>query len=198
MFSTLKAKNHKGIVPDHDVILTGLGKINVLCGENNSGKTSVFEALSRGGKFAIGKHIGDGQYLLSLFKQQLTDLDGQAGESILLTWFEYTLNTWIDEKQTFFSNEIQEYRSRLAKNQQRFQATRTSYNGRSSINRAEITFNNFLLKISNAYTPLLIPPKREINTSANIELKKAFEPNGEGILNRLFYLRNHALKSPDY
>lgn len=42
MFESLKLKEHKGIT---EVKLARLGHINVFCGKNNSGKTSLLEAI---------------------------------------------------------------------------------------------------------------------------------------------------------
>jgi AAA15 family ATPase/GTPase len=56
MYKHLKAMNHKGV---KKIVLDDLGYINILCGKNDSGKTSILEALNAStiNKRTIGRKI---------------------------------------------------------------------------------------------------------------------------------------------
>lgn len=70
MYEYIKVKNHKGL---KELILKKLGKINILCGKNNSGKTSILEALSIKDKFDIGKKLleRDRAFLEEIFYEEI-------------------------------------------------------------------------------------------------------------------------------
>ncbi|MEJ2637924.1 MAG: AAA family ATPase, partial [Calditrichia bacterium] len=65
MIKYLKCSNHKAI---KEVFLNNLGKINILCGKNNSGKTSIFEALVNDKNYGLGKRIEDVEWMTDLLE----------------------------------------------------------------------------------------------------------------------------------
>ncbi|MCI5149282.1 MAG: hypothetical protein D3916_07835 [Candidatus Electrothrix sp. MAN1_4] len=54
MYPTISIQNHKGVSAQE---LNHLGKINILCGPNSSGKSSVLEAITGSGKDPLQKKI---------------------------------------------------------------------------------------------------------------------------------------------
>ncbi len=61
MIKYLKIKNHKALVSAE---LSELGCINVICGKNNSGKTTVLEALSDSNCYGIGRKVDSVDWLV--------------------------------------------------------------------------------------------------------------------------------------
>lgn len=51
-FTHLKAKDYKGI---KEIYLSDLSQINVICGKNSSGKSSILKALVLKNSFGMGK-----------------------------------------------------------------------------------------------------------------------------------------------
>ena len=62
----------------------------------------------------------------------------------------------------------------------------------------EVLLKNFFVTIDEKYKPFLIPPKRSIAFETNIVTNEEIATNGEGIINRLFYLKNQDFKSAEY
>ncbi len=76
MIEYLSAKNHKALKYAQ---LNELGRINIICGRNNSGKTSLLEALCADKKYGIGKTIkSNEEWLSSLFKLQAESYSNPA------------------------------------------------------------------------------------------------------------------------
>jgi len=63
MINHIKLTGHKGI---ESVTLFNLGPINVICGKNNSGKSSILEAMAVRNNYGLGKEVDDS--LKDLFK----------------------------------------------------------------------------------------------------------------------------------
>ena len=193
MISTLKAKGYKGILAEHDVILSGLGKINVLCGENNSGKTSVFEALSQENTHAISKRVENIAHLESLFDGEANRWSNPSARTSK-EWFSNQIRRWKEEDREWFSDQENEFVKEL---ETLMLEPPLSRRGNGIFNFNTI-FTSFLKQTLNSYKTLLIPPKRRIQTNVKLVLNEAFRENGTGILNRLFYLKNQDLESPAY
>ncbi|MGW6291075.1 AAA family ATPase, partial [Streptomyces sp. NPDC055107] len=54
MYRYIRVRNHKGI---RDVSLSSLGQLNIICGKNNSGKTSILEAIMKPDCRLLGREI---------------------------------------------------------------------------------------------------------------------------------------------
>lgn len=97
MLEYLKVKNYKGVISD--VELCELGHINVLCGKNNSGKTSILEAIGikweNSGNFAIGRKFHK-EELTKQFDQQAEKIGTNVGEN--KRWFAQYCDENINKK----------------------------------------------------------------------------------------------------
>ncbi len=49
--------------------------------------------------------------------------------------------------------------------------------------------NSFFSKSIDFYNPILIPPKRRLEFKSNIDMTQEISPNGDGIINKLFFLK---------
>lgn len=101
MFNHLLAKNYKGI---NRIQLNDLGHINVICGKNNSGKTSTLEALNEPSKRSIGKILDSSniKWLQQLAEPQFERYHISADE---LNQFNDYLEYLSEQKTVWYSNE---------------------------------------------------------------------------------------------
>ena len=75
MLKTFSVSNYRGF---HKLELTGLGRINLLVGLNNSGKTSFLRAINRMDEFVPGMRV-DG------FHWDVADLDPETAGTMQTT-----------------------------------------------------------------------------------------------------------------
>ena len=103
MIFYLKAKKYKGI---KEVILNDLGHINVLCGKNNSGKTSILEALNTEDNTALGKKINsDSEKWINAFFAKKTGSLATPDPQIAQRWFKKYISKLIENKTVWFNDD---------------------------------------------------------------------------------------------
>jgi len=195
MINYLKVKNHKGIT---EVILKELGCINILCGKNNSGKTSILEALNSPVKMAIGKKLDSNCqiWLIELLEKRIAHLSRPNPETIK-NWFKQYILKLIDENTVWYSDEKEKIFDG-------FQKTMKSYGPLQNFNAKDSGFgftsliDEFFNYDLDKYKPILIPPKRFLETLIEIRLNQKILPDGKGIINRIFFLKNQDLNSSEY
>jgi energy-coupling factor transporter ATP-binding protein EcfA2 len=178
MFEHLKVFNHKGL---KECVLLDLGKINVICGRNNSGKTTLVEAINDSSNRDFGKRFDKEtarQIYLQIESQWRKGPD--AGGSSRYVEFLQTLL----EDRVWYSGDVQAFTTELAK----------------------LLSQDLILKrypfgsglIQPVYTSLfpdppstvLIPPKRSIELRPTIQTNSNVVPEGRGVTNRVFHLKN--------
>jgi len=191
MICYLKAKQHKGVKL---VLLENLGKINILCGKNNSGKSSILEALSTQNKFGIGKMVEGLDWLCSMFAPQANNYSTPS-PTISNNWFREHMQKLIDDNTVWYSDEWEDVKKHFIESQKQC--------GGLSRHREDIfnfnpVFNGFFEKAVKSYRPVLIPPKRNLDHQVTIETKEDLQPSGLGVVNHLFFLKNQDVKSSDY
>ena len=103
MYSYLKAKKHKGI---SEIKLEDLGHINIICGKNNSGKTSILEALNNPDKFAIGKKVESKEWLEELFAPEAERLTN-PNPNYSKKWFSEYISDTIKKQAIWYSDEYE-------------------------------------------------------------------------------------------
>lgn len=187
MIRFLKAKNHKGI---SEVTLSNLGHINIICGKNNSGKTSILEALCVKEKVAIGKEV-DAKFLEELFKPLAAPWVSPRPEDSI-RWFRQYVTKLGEDKTVWFSDEGKGIINSIHEDRKKDPVMR-SYD--FNVNTLPETF--FRKDIEN-YKPILIPPKRIVETKVKIQLDQPITPSGGGLTNRLFYLKNQDSESTHF
>jgi predicted ATPase len=189
MIKFLKVKDHKGI---SEVILSNLGHINIICGKNNSGKTSILEAIISKDKVAIGKKVEDVGWLKKLFAPQISRYSHPATQNSE-KWFEKYIRGLAENNTVWFSDEEQEITNGFRANLQTDQVMKSF--GPSVFEFRDL-IKGFFGKDSQNFRPILIPPKRNLETTVNIQTSQEITPSGGGLTNKLFYLKNQDSESP--
>lgn len=190
MIRYLNIKKHKGL---HQAQLMDLGNINVICGKNNSGKTTVLEALLDKNCYGIGKKLDDVEWLVGLFRPQAERYNDPNPRSSI-TWFRNHVTSLIQQNTIWFSDdptvipkihEAQKSDSYLRQYSQ-------------NVFQLDGVLVAFFEKSLAFYNPVLIPPKRQLEFQSNINLNQSISPTGNGIINELFFLKNQDLESDNY
>jgi predicted ATP-dependent endonuclease of OLD family len=189
MIQYLKLFNHKGI---NDIILSNLGQINVICGKNNSGKSSILEAMTMKDHYSLGKSID--QSLKELFTPHSNKY---SNPTPLQTqrWFNVLVDILQHKKEIWFDSDIK-LNSEQIKNAMKQEPSLANYD--RNIFTFDSILQQFFKSTNENYKPYLIPPKRSINFEVPISTNSEIVATGEGIINRLFFLKNQDIKSKDY
>lgn len=191
MIKHLKIYNYKGI---EEVILKNLGQLNVICGKNNSGKTSILEGLCKNENRGIGMNVESVDWLNSLFKpyaEKYTNPDPSRSKK----WFDEFANELETNKTILYSDDP-------AKNINLFTQSMKEDHYLGRYNTDTFNFNQMLnsmfsKSISNLNT-LLVPPKRNIESTITVKTDQIVTPDGNGLTNRLFYLKNQDVDSREH
>jgi AAA15 family ATPase/GTPase len=188
MIRYLKAKNHKGI---SELKLMNLGRINIICGKNNSGKTSILEAINSNDKIAIGEKIEDIESLKKNFFSYIQNFARPRPEE-LMRWFqEYTYQLIGDDTILFDDEVVEKFQKGLNND--------PHLSGYTNLNvNFNALFNDFFQKERNYFKPILIPPKRTLEPEVKISLGQSVTPAGTGLNNKLFYLKNQVVESAEF
>jgi hypothetical protein len=191
MINFLKIKNHKAL---NHAQMAGLGNINVICGKNNSGKTTILEALLNRNCYAVGKKLDSVDWLVELFTpyaQRYVEPSPRQSTD----WFrEYTKGLvqkgtiWFSDDYSIISNEIFE----AQKQHPYLRRFSTQVLG------IDMVLDAFFKKSLEFFNPVLIPPKRQLEFQIGINLNQDVNSVGNGIINKLFFLKNQDLESDDY
>src|SRR3990172_1237723 len=162
--------------------LEDLGKVNVICGKNNSGKSTVLEAVQDPKSSAQGIRIGPEEIA------KLTSLSlrgkGWADNTSLDRRFGAILAEVVNSREIWYSNEGSSFGSEVG-------ARRSS-----SPDLARWNFND--KQPDEAFKSLfpvrpqvvLVPPKRHLELTKMIQSQDQVQADGVGILNQLFLSRN--------
>lgn len=193
MVEYIKANKHKGIVDE--IPLNDLGHINIICGKNNSGKTSLLEAVSNNGAVTLGKKVTSSEFewLFTSFSSQVkyTTPDPNHIKNCFATYLQNVIKNnviWYTDQEDEIANDMSEC---LKKD-----IYLRNYSLQLPYKTAVL--EPFFKNIKTSYKPIYAPPKRTIEEKVQIGMQKPFLPDGTGLTNKLFYLKNQDLKSNDY
>jgi len=191
MIETIKVQEHKGV---KELILDGLGQINVFAGKNNSGKTSILEALSTTGRFVLGRRLSqaDQEWLCKLFAPA-ADGFTQPNPAESKRWFRAYTEKLIAANTVWFFDEFDKIRVHFDNDLKNDNYLR-GYNAFSP----KPIFDRVFEVVSGRYKPVLIPAKRHLESGVEIDLRQPVDPDGRGLVNRLFYLKNQHHTSHEY
>lgn len=186
MIKYLKAKDHKGI---KEVRLLDLDRINIVCGKNNSGKTSILEAVTLDYNYAIGEKISNLKLLEDIFATYAHKYT-EPFPRTSINWFnQQLLNV---DSNLLFKDELGDIGNKFAKKfKEETRHSETTF-------PFAIIFEQYLTSVIKPYKPVLIPPKRSLEAKVEIKTKQERKPNGEGLVNRFFYLKNQDLESSEF
>jgi len=189
----IRLRNHKIL---KQVYLSNLGNINIICGKNNSGKTTVLEALCDENCIGLGKPItiDDIDWIVTLFEPQAKRYS-KPNPANALRWLRQYLTSLESENSIWYSDDLEEIKRSLLASQKSDQYLRSHAPNTYSYDEM---LNKFFEKSRSNFVPILIPPKRYLSDQVKINLEEELTPTGEGIVNKLFYLKNQDLESTDY
>lgn len=195
MINYLKVKKYKGIT---EVLLKELGYINILCGKNNSGKTSILEALNSSDNRAIGKKLDSDCliWLTELLEKRIERLSRPNPETVK-KWLKQYILKLIDDNTVWYSDEKEKILDGFQIDMKSYGALQ-NFNAKDSLFGLITLIDEFFRYDLDKYKSILIPPKRFLETLIGIHLNQKIEPDGKGIINRIFFLKNQDLYSKEY
>lgn len=191
MINSLVIQNHKALKRAE---MMGLGNINVICGKNNSGKTTILEALLKKECYGIGKKVDDADWLVGLFRPEAEKHNKPSPKETLI-WFRTYMQKKIQENTIWYSHEKEAIVADLRQSHMKDGCLHIYGN---DLYKFDSLISGFFHKSENFFQPILIPPKRQVEYQAIIELNQEITQTGNGILNKLFFLKNQDLNSDDY
>lgn len=179
------------VKPPVDATLLDLGKVNVICGKNNSGKSTLLGGIARSDSHAIGRRFGDDDFA-AVRQAALNAAPWQHG-----TGREYERGLRPSRRKRRSLD-----RSLVLENAEKFAqevTTRISASpdlARWMINVSFVT-QRLVKQIGDAPSIALIPPKRNVQLTRGIALSESVDPAGHGLLNYLFYAKSQPPGSDD-
>jgi len=162
-----------------DTVLSGFGPLNVICGPNNSGKSTVLECLLDDTRHKMGRVLVDAD--IERLEADLLAGGSWNHPSLSKVWRE-SLKDIAASKPLWFSDHGPELWSSVT---ERWQAR---FN-RSLGNEARF-FRSYSSLFSKSPNTVLIPAKRRLDSSVAVDSSQEIHPSGSGILNFLFFSKN--------
>lgn len=192
MIKHIKISNLKGLKSQ---TLNDLGIINVFCGKNNSGKTTILEAISLPNNNFEGVNVDHFIHdkVMNAFREEAKRYNQQTFDELIL-WFDSCLEEMKYNNPIWYYDEITRMHEKIvsSSNVDRF----------SKNSLVNIDFNYVLrsafTKNFNKGTSIIIPPKRNFESTSTINLDESLTPHGDGLVNRIFFLKNHRPKSTEF
>jgi hypothetical protein len=171
----IRLQAHKGL---KGATLMSLEKLNVLCGPNNSGKTTVLESIANPNLCVPGITI-DAEIAQSIAQEGLPGVGWGRHETHLNNQYVQSVKSALGQQLIWFSNEIEKL----------IDSIDWSFAGRWA-NPAGQLNNSFSSKFPKLPSIVLIPAKRRLETAKHVDAFDSIRPNGDGILNFLFNAKN--------
>lgn len=180
MFEHLKINNIRAL---NECALDKLGKINVICGKNNSGKSTLLEGIHEKEKRLVGKEFGR-DVIEIIYAKTVVNTGWQGKDSYGYDYngkYRNLLERVSGTRQIWFADDAELFQSMVL----------------DECNKQRLNWSFDALIVGRTYASLfvdfntvLIPPKRQMQISQRIEMSEPITPNGGGILNYLFYAKN--------
>ncbi|HYX28801.1 MAG TPA: AAA family ATPase [Pyrinomonadaceae bacterium] len=169
--------------------LLKLGRINVLCGKNNTGKSTLLEAASNKATRANGLTPSD-DFVADLVKANNDHLDRQHGHFARGRHLRHLLpdlfREVIQARMAWFAGEEKELVELINKKVAgpNHAELRQAIHSTAIVQDLESSFTYPTVEA------IYIPPIRRIEVSGKIATAEEPQPEGKGVVNRLFHLRN--------
>jgi predicted ATP-dependent endonuclease of OLD family len=164
--------------------LEGLGQIVVVCGKNNSGKSTVLQAIQQGTQYLKPSELNTRD-----FEECVRFTDGSKWDKtaeivqVVPSYKDY----WTEKDAEEFVNML--YHQEIK--------NKWSFHGRQladTQNEIRSTYRDHL----KPHKLITIPPKRVLELQNSIQTSASVLPHGEGLLNFLFRAFNQQEKASDY
>jgi energy-coupling factor transporter ATP-binding protein EcfA2 len=175
-FHSVRLNQHKGL---KGATLLELGKINVLCGPNNSGKTTILECLAQKGRHVPGLNLNEP----AIEGINNASMEGRHWRSDRMKEaYPKLLADAAAEQQVWFSDQDNVFWAALLR---RWQGVFGS-----SIPDEGLVRKAYTAQFTPVPSAVLIPAKRRLETEKPVEAHEDIRPEGAGILNFLFTAKN--------
>lgn len=187
MYNYLRLFNLKGL---KECFLLDLGQINIICGKNNSGKSTLLEAISKVENKSFGKQLLD-KDIDGIFKNSFNVQGWGDGDRSKKVQYRNTILGVISTQNIWYHNQANEFENKLTAGIKKDEELR-----RYSLNQASYK-NAFSELFKDNHACVLIPPKRQLEIEKAILGSDVITPSGGGILNRLFRAKNQPDESDE-
>src|SRR5882672_1534737 len=187
MFSHLRLGQHKGL---KSCILKHLGRINIICGKNNSGKSTLLEIINEPKLRTPGVVFTEEDIKhMCLVGDANVNWHGYHPDS---ERFRRILEKALANREIWFANDLDEFRSRFD----------TVFNNdglqwQTNVGSLLVAFDIQFARMK-ALSSVLLPPKRHLQLTGAVKTSEEVDANGTGLLNYLLYAKNQNESSSDY
>lgn len=173
------------IGPLEPTVLRQLGRVNVICGKNNSGKSTVLAALASPQYRAIGGPISqsDADQIAAAAADSSPFRRGSGNDSERGVYTNI-VSRYLVSRELWFADDSDSIRRDISAS---VQQNSLLYRYQVNVN---VVAEAVVRHIGEFPSTVLVPPKRMLQLSTAIKLSDAVEPSGEGLLNYLFYAKN--------
>jgi len=188
MIPNIKISKYNGI---KECKLLDLNKVNVICGKNNSGKTSILEGIDgkkNTASFSYGLIFSDNE--LKRILENTINMHGFGRRSRLITYYKNIFNKTFSTESIWYSNEAKLFSEQLLSSWSNGPESQPLNN-----NAIEEAFNEIFTFEKKS---ILIPSLRSITVTKTISTTETVHPSGEGVLNSVFDLKSRTPQNKKY
>src|SRR5690348_3625679 len=167
--------------------LERLGQINVICGKNNSGKSTLLQALSNPSSnpaLVVTDEVRDALYML----RDKTPLQGS--DTSAKVFFEQGINDCLDGQSVWYRSDQELFITR-------FQHWHRNTNLRPEFQFDAIIVTGYFTSLFPVMNSVLIPCPRNPEHRGGYSFVERVDPIGAGLASYLFYARNRQLDDQD-
>ena len=161
--------------------MTELGSINIICGKNNSGKSTLLNEIQSLQNISIGKQVtnSDAEYIYNeTISKMHWNIDSQnVRDSYKRIINNATSGIWYSNDANRFIEHLEDQKN-------------NNYNSRMldiPTDALKSAFKSIILGNENI---VLIPAKRQLENIVSISTGSEVQPDGREVINKLFYLQN--------
>lgn len=194
MIDFIKTIEH-GVLPE--TVLGRLGRVNVVCGKNNSGKSTVLESLASVKRSEVA--LVPNSKLKDLLMDAYNGIalaprytGGTPGSDTVRHHFEKALEMTLNDFPYIFTSDLSRFYQRLNAHFVNVYQ-RDHYQVRTD--GISVSLTSLLKNLGPER--VLLPPKRAAQSTESITAEKPVQSDGSWLLNELFFCKNQSESSPE-
>lgn len=194
MIRNIKLTKYKGI---EEISLENLGQLNIFCGRNNSGKTSILESINSNENRSLGLLITEIEKakLVDSFSRQAGRYSDPSPRNSN-AWFSKALDNLTAQKSLWYQSDLKSLQFSFVKEMKN--EPNLARRAGNIFDFNEVLFNIFKDEQLKSDDFILIPAKRRIEMSSKINVDDVLTAQGDGLLNSLFFLKNQDTQGNEY